>query len=744
MVSNLELVKRLGCYSALLFFSTEEHETMVDVSTPLAGICDEVRHGGHRYSYADRSAASRTVDKLDFLMRGIAGLAGNTYPFSIPYDRIGAREIIRAEAERVQADFVVLPSFMVHYVQTLTQRKLRVIADAIDVLSDLTSRLLASYAQGPAGKLGLYANYVASRSQERIFLPQCSEIWATSAPEAATLSAIAPGVNVVIVANSLDERTFAPDAFLADANVGFIGTYSSRPNLDAAVFLAERVFPMVIKEYPGARLKLAGANLPPENAERFRQFECVDLLGAVADSHELYRQCRVIALPVFLRGGVPLKIVEAFARGKAVVACPELVQGLPVRDGHDVLVRADADEFAKAIVSLLREDTFCRRLGQNARQTFLQNWSRSHAETGMRRSSVLAAGGRNNCANNIMTENAKTILESTAAPAELSVGIVGAGKISSRIHLPVLTACEGIRIAYLADKNSQAAMAVAASYKLNAITVPANLEELPVTDVVLLAVPVSARMAYYELFARRKTAVLAEKPLAISGVDGERICNMYPDCSLACGFQRRSFATAVLARRAVAEKWFGPLRGVEVSEGTLTTKTGIDSHFYDEVSAGGGVLMDLGCHSLDLAMYISGASAATPVEHRFVFDDGIDREIEARLTLESPDGPCPLYYFVTWLRPAKNTVDLRFDHCTVSLSCRPAEALEIRSNIDGRYAGSLTAKGAGASTVYQAFYLEWMAFLDGVRTRQASKFSARNCLPTVRAVEALYAEGKRG
>jgi predicted dehydrogenase len=341
-----------------------------------------------------------------------------------------------------------------------------------------------------------------------------------------------------------------------------------------------------------------------------------------------------------------------------------------------------------------------------------------------------------------MTEKGHTMSESTPRHAELSVGIVGAGEITSRIHLPVLTACDGIRIAYVTDKNANAALAVGGSYKLSALAVPANLEDLPVTDVVLLAVPVSARAAYYELFAQRKTAVLAEKPLAISGADGERLCDMYPDYALVCGFQRRSFATAVVGRRAVAEKWFGPLRGVQVSEGSLTTKTGVDSHFYDQLSAGGGVLMDLGCHSLDLAMYVSGATAAIPVEHRFVFDDDIDREIEARLTLETPDGPCPLHYFVTWLRPAKNTIDLRFDKCTVSLSCRPAETLEIRSDIDGRHAASLSAKGAGAATVYQAFYLEWTAFLDGVRAREASKFSARSCLPTVRAVEVLYAQGK--
>ena len=118
MVSNLELVKRLGCFSALLFFSTEEHAVMADTTTPLVGICDEVRHGGRRFAYSDRSTASRVADKVDFLVRGLMRLPAATYPFSILYDRLGAREIILAEAERVQADFVVLPSFMVHYART--------------------------------------------------------------------------------------------------------------------------------------------------------------------------------------------------------------------------------------------------------------------------------------------------------------------------------------------------------------------------------------------------------------------------------------------------------------------------------------------------------------------------------------------------------------------------------------------------------------------------------------------------
>ncbi len=278
----------------------------------------------------------------------------------------------------------------------------------------------------------------------------------------------------------------------------------------------------------------------------------------------------------------------------------------------------------------------------------------------------------------------------------LSVGVVGAGEIVSRIHLPVLSACEGIRIVYVADKKRETARSVANSYKIAPVLVADCLDELPQTDVVLLAVPVTARLPYYELFAKRGTCVLAEKPLAAGGSEGEQICGLYPDYGLACGFQRRSYAAVVLSRLLVAENWFGELRSISISEGALTTRTGADSRFYDDAaSGGGGVLMDLGCHSLDAAIYITDAAEAIPVAQRFVFDGGVDREIDARLTLRTARGSCELDYLVTWLRPATNTIELRFDHCTVTLSCRPAQDIEIRGVQNGRDVASLAMKRAG-------------------------------------------------
>src|SRR5208282_5001819 len=139
MVSNLELVHRLGCFSALLYFSTEGREPAPLESTPLAQICDEVRHGGLRFPHSDFSTLSLIRYKADFLVRGALGLPGKRYPFSTSYDYINAPEIILAEARRVQADFVSLPSMLMHYTVGLRRQGFGVIIDAADVLTNVTA-----------------------------------------------------------------------------------------------------------------------------------------------------------------------------------------------------------------------------------------------------------------------------------------------------------------------------------------------------------------------------------------------------------------------------------------------------------------------------------------------------------------------------------------------------------------------------------------------------------------------------
>ena len=386
-LGNLQLLHRLGCYNALLYFTTEEQKPgPVDLNS-LAGICDEVHHGGQRFPHAGFPAAILAVRKLGFLLRGAMELPGRCYPFSMSYDQIGAEAIVVAEARRVRADFVILASIFMHYTAALRRNGFRVIVDAADVLTNLSASFMNL--EGRGGRLGLYANYLACRSQERIFVKQAAEVWATSASEAEEFRRIAAGVRVLVVPNSLDEQVVRPAGNAENAVAGFIGTYSYRPNLDAAEFLAEQVFPLVQKECPQAKLQLAGANMPQTAASRLRAREGIELLGRVEDSGQFMDECAVLAMPVFLRGGVPLKLIEAMARGKAVVASPELVAGVEVTDGQELLIRCNPQEYADAIVALFNDAELRRRMGTNARAAFLRQFSLASVEERLRRDSVL-------------------------------------------------------------------------------------------------------------------------------------------------------------------------------------------------------------------------------------------------------------------------------------------------------------------------------------------------------------------
>ncbi|MGA9641769.1 MAG: glycosyltransferase family 4 protein [Terriglobales bacterium] len=389
MVSNLDLVRRLGCFSALLYFSTEERETAPVESAPLAAMCDEVRHGGRRFPHQEFSTAALIGYKLDFLVRGALRVPGHSYPFSMSYDRVGAEKIILAGARRLGADFVILPSMLMHYTTALRKAGFGVVVDAADVLTNLSASFLKNLS-GRGGKLSLFANYLACRAQERIFLKRCDELWCTSAAEATEFQRIAPGVRVLVIPNCLDEKAIRPFAPPSEAVIGFIGTYSYTPNLQAAEFLVEEVFPHVLAAWPNAVLRLAGAHMPDDVAAKLRRVPGVEILGRVGDAGRFMEDCAVLALPVFIRGGVPLKLIEAMAHGKAVVASPELVDGLAVADGRDIIVRSKPDDFAAAIVELLGDAGRRKLLGEAARDTFLRHFSIAKAESALRNQSVLA------------------------------------------------------------------------------------------------------------------------------------------------------------------------------------------------------------------------------------------------------------------------------------------------------------------------------------------------------------------
>ncbi len=158
-----------------------------------------------------------------------------------------------------------------------------------------------------------------------------------------------------------------------EKNVLFIGGYSHLPNSDAAVRLIESIMPRVRRDFPGLPLLLVG-HRPTE--EMRRKASSVDAItGTVKDVDSFVEQASLLVLPIRLGGGMRVKLLEALAAGKAVVASPVAAAGLEVSDGQELVIAETDEEFAAAITRLVSDDAQRARLEQGAREWAVQHLS---------------------------------------------------------------------------------------------------------------------------------------------------------------------------------------------------------------------------------------------------------------------------------------------------------------------------------------------------------------------------------
>lgn len=180
--------------------------------------------------------------------------------------------------------------------------------------------------------------------------------------------------NIVTIPNAIDLHQMQP--LVSDHTLLFLGTYRYDPNIFAAEYLIQNVFPLIRQAIPDAQLIIAGNN--PENIKSYTaNIHGVEFTGFVDNLTQLYQRARVVCSPVFSGGGTRTKIIEAATFGKPIVANKLGCEGLDMRDGCDMLIRDDAHSFAKACIKLLLDDDLCRLLGSNAHSTSTQKYDRS-------------------------------------------------------------------------------------------------------------------------------------------------------------------------------------------------------------------------------------------------------------------------------------------------------------------------------------------------------------------------------
>jgi glycosyltransferase involved in cell wall biosynthesis len=187
-----------------------------------------------------------------------------------------------------------------------------------------------------------------------------------------------PGV--VTIPNAVVAMPAAHGIDPASRSLLFLATYAYGPNIAAADFLIRDVWPLVRAVRPDARLIIAG-NKPDRISSFASRPPDVEFTGFVDDLDQLYRRVRIVCCSILSGGGTRLKILEAAARGKAIVSTMVGAEGLELRDGVEIILRDGARAFAGACVELLGDPARCDGLGVAARSAVERCYDRKRIVT---------------------------------------------------------------------------------------------------------------------------------------------------------------------------------------------------------------------------------------------------------------------------------------------------------------------------------------------------------------------------
>ena len=182
--------------------------------------------------------------------------------------------------------------------------------------------------------------------------------------DAHKLTLIPHGVDVTAFGSVpvIDVRTrfhIARDSLL----LVYHGTYSYKPNLQAMQYMASELLPRL--EALGLQVDvLAIGSKPPSTPlhPRLHFVGSVDNLASVLPAADLAVVCLLEG------GGTRMKILDYFAAGVPVISTTKGIEGIPVTDGREALIRDGVDQLCAAVQDLANDRAKAKALATQARQ----------------------------------------------------------------------------------------------------------------------------------------------------------------------------------------------------------------------------------------------------------------------------------------------------------------------------------------------------------------------------------------
>lgn len=188
------------------------------------------------------------------------------------------------------------------------------------------------------------------------------------------------------------------------------------------------------------------------------------------------------------------------------------------------------------------------------------------------------------------------------------VGIIGCGGIANGKHLPSIVQVEGVKLVAFCDLKIERAEKARADYGSADDKVFTDYNEMLATmnlDAVHVCTPNATHAQLTIDSLEAGCHVMCEKPMAISYAEGKRMLDTSKRTGkrLTIGYQRRFFKESQYLHKVCEQ---GKLGDIYFSKAIAIRRRGVPTWgvFLDQEQQGGGSLIDIGTHALDLTLWM--------------------------------------------------------------------------------------------------------------------------------------------
>lgn len=316
-------------------------------------------------------------------------------PLSLPYYRNQELQTwVDNTIENNQIDSIlVFSGVMAQYVKNQLPVNGHSVLDLVDVDSDKW-RLYAADHYWPLSwlynresrKLLAFESAMAEAFDATMFV---------SEQEADFFKQLVPAVadKVVFRVHGVDSQFFDPaisyeSPYSAQSQVlVFAGAMDYWPNINAAVWFAEEVFPHIRKQIADICFYIVGMN-PSDEVLKLAEIPGIFVTGSVDDIRPYIAHASVSVAPLRIARGIQNKVLEAMAMTKPILATENAMCGIRSYPGFSPVIVESAEEMILEAVNLLKN--IDKQDVNKARECVLEhyNW-----DTNLRRVDVLLTDG---------------------------------------------------------------------------------------------------------------------------------------------------------------------------------------------------------------------------------------------------------------------------------------------------------------------------------------------------------------